>query len=459
MTKRKLVLINPKGKSRIGFVIDKESRYPPLSLGIIAALTPDNWEIIIKDENFEEFEYEDADLVGVTSFTSNATRAYEVAKEYRNMNIPVIMGGIHASMLPKEAEKYVDVVVIGEAESVWKEILSDFEDGKLKKRYNGDRLPLENSPPARHDLFHKDYIFDSIQTTRGCPMLCDFCTVHVFNGRAYRTRPVNDVLDELESMKAKSIMFVDDNIVGYNKPARDHAKAIFRGMIERGIKKDWFCQASINFGDDEELLDLAAESGCQMVLIGVESEKTEALVSMNKKSNLKTGVDNYHKVFSIIQSHGISVLGSFIFGLDTDTPSDLKDRLNYILNSNVDASQVSILTPFPGTKTYEDYKRRNRITATNYPEDWENYDGGQIVIEHDKIPTELLKGFRKEVVETLFNYKRLLKKLRETHKATKSAKAAVWAFSANSHYRNMINEGKDIEGFSVSKLFESFMKK
>ncbi len=459
MKKKKLVLINPKGKDKIGFLVDKESRYPPLSLGIIAALTPDNWEIVLKDENFETFKFEDADLVGITSFTSTATRAYEVAKEYKDKDIPVIMGGIHASMLPEEAEKYVDSVVIGEAESVWVDVLKDFETGILKKRYYGRQLSMENSPPARHDLFHKDYLYSSIQTTRGCPMTCEFCTVPAFNGKSFRARPIEAVLDEIEGMPAKSFMFVDDNIVGYNKAARDHAKAIFKGMIDRGIKKDWFCQASINFGDDEELLTLAEQSGCKMVLIGVESEKTDALVAMNKRSNLKAGVDNYQVIFDKIQSFGIAVLGTFIFGLDTDDYKDLENRLEYIYNSNVDASQVSILTPFPGTKTYDDFKANNRITATNYPQDWEKYDGGQVVINHPKMDSEKLDQFRYKILDKLFDYKRLMTKLRTTKKKTGSAKAAVWAFSANTHIRNMISEGqKEEDRVTVHKLFNSLVK-
>ena len=458
MAKKKLLLINPRGKHRIGFVIDRESRYPPLGLAIIAALTPDDWDVTLQDENFEEFEFEDADLVGITSFTSTITRAYDIAKQYTSRNIPVVMGGIHASMLPEEAGKYVDVVAIGEAESVWRNIISDFEKGTLKKRYSGKQLSLDQSPIARHDLFHKDYMFDSIQTTRGCPMMCEFCSVHTFNGKAYRTRPVESVLDELETIKSKSIMFVDDNIVGYNKPARDHAKAIFRGMIDRGIKKDWFCQASINFGDDDELLDLAAEAGCRLVLIGIESEKVDALQSMKKRSNLKAGPDNYEKIFDKIQSHGISVLGTFIFGLDTDTLSDLNNRQKYILSSNVNAAQVSILTPFPGTITYNQYEKEGRITANNYPEDWEKYWGGEVVIEPKNISAAELTKFKFDNIDSLYNRKNLMKTLRRTLKTTKNAKAAMWAFSASAHYNNMAYENNPEKHIKLKDIFGNLVE-
>ena len=440
MRKKKLVLINPKSQHRIGFLIDKESRYPPMGLAIVAALTPENWEIKLIDENFEDFEFMEADLVGISSFTSTIRRAYEIAAVYRKKKIPVVLGGIHASMLPEEAAKYADVVALGEAEMTWPDIVADFEKGTLKKRYSGPLITLDKVPIPRHDLFHKEYVIDSIQTTRGCPMQCEFCSVHSFNGRAYRTRPVEHVLEELEQMKAERFFFVDDNIVGYNKPARDHAKAIFRGMIDRGIKKDWFCQASINFGEDEDLLDLAYKAGCRLVLIGVESEKTDALQSMNKRSNLKAGVDNYQKIFSIIQKHGISVLGTFIMGLDTDTPQDIRNRGNYILNSNIDAIQISILTPFPGTKTYDDYMSANRLTATKYPADWEKYWGGEVIIKPTQMEPETLEKEVMDAAKKIYDSKRLMQLMLRTLKTTKDPKTALWAFSANAHYHNMVFE-------------------
>ncbi len=456
MSKKKLVLINPRSRHRIGFLVDKESRYPPLGLGIVAALTPGNWNVKLIDENFDDFVYEDADLVGITSFTSTAKRAYEIASVYRKKNIPVVMGGIHASMLPGEAEKYVDTVAIGEAETTWGNIIADFESGTLKKRYSGNLISLEKMPAARHDLFNKEYVIDSIQTTRGCPMNCEFCSVPVFNGRAYRTRPVNDVLDELETMHAERFFFVDDNIVGYNKPARDHARAIFKGMIDRGIKKEWFCQASINFGEDEELLDLAYKAGCRLVLIGVESENTDALQSMNKRSNLRAGVDNYQKIFSVIQKHGISVLGTFIMGLDTDTVQDIRNRTEYILNSNIDAVQISILTPFPGTKTYDDFAKEGRLTATDYPADWEKYWGADIVIEPKNMTSEELKKEVTLAAAKIYDSKRLMQLMLRTLKATKDPKTALWAFSANVHYHNMAFE-TDLK--KHIKLDEVFRKK
>ncbi len=203
-------------------------------------------------------------------------------------------------MVPDEATKYVDTVVTGEVESVWPTLIDDFEKSNLKKIYKGQHLSMENAPWPSRKLFHKEYKFASIQTTRGCPMKCEFCSVHTFNGNSYRLRPVNEVLDELETIEQDLVYFIDDNIIGYGKRLQERAIELFKGIIERGIKKEWFCSASMNFADNEEVLKYAAESGCRLVLLGIESERIDQLQGMNKKLNVKIGVDSYHDIFKKI---------------------------------------------------------------------------------------------------------------------------------------------------------------
>ncbi|MBN1887278.1 MAG: cobalamin-dependent protein, partial [Thermoflexales bacterium] len=214
--KHKLVLVNPVNPARTGLTVNKSSRFPPIGLGIVAALTPETWDVALVDENWEPFAYQEADpstgsgpsLVGITAFTASAKRAYEIAAAYRERGVPVVMGGIHASMCTEEALQYVDAVVVGEAEAVWPQVVADVEAGQLQRVYQGEWTDMAGSPRPRRDLFHPGYLFASVQTSRGCPMDCEFCSVTAFNGRRYRRRPPAEVLDELETIPQKMLFFV-----------------------------------------------------------------------------------------------------------------------------------------------------------------------------------------------------------------------------------------------------------
>jgi radical SAM superfamily enzyme YgiQ (UPF0313 family) len=202
---KKLVLVNPVNPARVGLTVNKASRFPPIGLGIVAALTPASWDVKIVDENWEPFSYQEADLVGITAFTASANRAYELASVYRGKGVKVVIGGIHASMCPDEVLRFADAVVVGEAEAVWQKVLRDFEEGRLQQRYNSELTDLSGMTHPRRDLFHPGYLFASVQTSRGCPMDCEFCSVTAFNGKKYRRRPPGEVLDELQSIPQKML--------------------------------------------------------------------------------------------------------------------------------------------------------------------------------------------------------------------------------------------------------------
>jgi len=453
MNSKKLLLINPVSSLRKGFTLKRDAMYPPLSLGILAALTPDNWEVEIFDENFEAFdEIIEADLVGLTSFTSSAYRAYEIAATYKKANIPVVMGGIHASMVPKEAIQYVDVVGVGEAESYWKSIINDFETGQLKSFYYGERLSMDKMPIARHDLFHKNYTIDSVQTTRGCPFNCSFCTVTAFNGSTYRMRPVEDVLDEIEIANTDRLFFIDDNLIGYSKKSKEHIRAILKGMIDRGIKKEWWTQCSLNIADDEEILDLFSKSGCKLIFIGIESETIDGLNDVNKQLNERMGVDKYTVAFNKIHKYGMSVIGSFIFGLDSDTVESLHNRKKYIIDQPIDSYQTGILTPLPGTKLYKEFEEQGRIIKQDYPADWQYYSIEDVVMIPGKMAPETLKSTMKDVWLELYDKKTVFRKFMNTLKATNDSKAAAWALTTNMVYRSMVEEVSDMESFSLEDI-------
>lgn len=438
MTKeKKLLLINPFSRHKKEELFDIHAMSPPLALGIIAALTPPDWEVEILDENFDDFTYIEADLVGITAMTASVNRAYELAAIYRDKNIPTVIGGIHASMVPEEALKYCDVVVTGEAESVWKELIRDAENGKLKRRYEGEQLSMEKAPAPRRDLFHPAYTYANIQTTRGCPMRCDFCSVHTFNGSHYRGRPVDEVLDELESIPHEQVYFVDDNIIGYSKRSVERAKALFKGMIDRGIKKDWYCQASLNVADDEEVLKYMAESGCKMILIGIESEKVTQLEEANKRLNLKMGIESYNEVFDKIHKYGISVLGALIYGLDSDSEEDLFDRTRFAIESRMDAMQATIVTPLPGTGLFRRMQEEGRLLYTDFPKDWEHYHFLEVVHQPGKMSPEELSRAMEKNWEQMYEHKVIQKKMLTTLKQTRNPKAAAWAYLSNVERHNV----------------------
>ncbi len=435
--RKRLLLINPVNPHRIGLTVNPKSRFPPLGLGIVAAMTPNDWDIEIADENFKPFEYRDADLVGLTAFTAAITRAYEIAHLYRERNIPTVLGGIHASMLSGEALQYVDTVVIGEAEGVWARVIADFEAGKIQRIYRGEWPDLMETPKPRHDLFDSGYMFGSIQTARGCPMDCEFCSVTAFNGHRYRQRPVKEVLDELGTIPQKMVFFVDDNIIGYGKQATERAVALFKGMIERGIKKDWFCQASMNFADEDEVLEYAAKSGCRMVFLGLEAENSNALAEVNKKLNLKISVEAYEEVFRRIHKHGIAVLGAFIYGMDTDTPQALRLRTDYILESGVDVLQTTYLTPLPGTRLFNKLLDEKRLLYTDFPTDWDHYDMTEVTHRPLSMKPQELADVHSECNGRLLSRRSIWRKFIKTWCATRSLKTAMWAYSSNINYRNV----------------------
>jgi len=376
----RLCLVNP-NNPLVSLAKVQESRWnryrvwKPLGLLVLAGLTPPDWDITVIDENLREPDYSSMprpDLIGITAFTSQASRAYDLAREFRRRGIPVVMGGIHATMCTREALRYVDCVVTGEAESVWATVLEDARRGRLEKVYAGQHVDLARTPPARHDLLAKGYAFGSIQTTRGCPLSCSFCSVSAFNGTCYRHRPIANVIEELKTIREKLVLVVDDNLIGTNSTHIARAKALFRAMIQADLGKKWVCQVTINMADDEELLDLAARAGCRGVFIGFESPTAEGLKEVGKKFNLLKGRDFRDSVRQI-QRHKIMVVGSFIMGLDSDKPGIGLRITEAASNYGVDILNALFLTPLPGTRLWDQMKSEDRIAAKDFPLDWQYY--------------------------------------------------------------------------------------
>lgn len=437
---KRLLLINPANTYRKGYLLRRESKQAPLGLGMVAALTPPDWKVNIWDENFREFRFREADFVGITAVTASVNRAYEIAAAYRDKGIPVVLGGIHVSSLPDEAMDYADSIVIGEAEGIWEQVIRDFEAGTLKKRYQASLCDMKHIPAARHDLFHPGYLFASIQTSRGCPMDCDFCSVPAFNGNQYRLRDVDRVLDEIESVQNPMLYFVDDNLIGYNKKAEEHAAELFEGMIRRKMKKEWFAQASLNIAEKPEILKLAARSGCRMLLIGIEAEVESALESTNKRLNLRMGVNSYKAAYRTLHRHGINTLGAFIYGMESDSVEAIRKRTDYILDSSVDVTQASVMTPLPGTKFYRKMKDEGRILCRNFPRDWQHFHFTDVVFApRGMTPKELAESVG-EAYGRIASLGEIRRRFFRTWWNTKSLRSAVWAWNSNLNYRALAGE-------------------
>jgi radical SAM superfamily enzyme YgiQ (UPF0313 family) len=349
--------------------------WKPLGLMVLAGLTGPDWEVSILDENLGPVDYAALprpDLIGITAFTSQAPRAYEIARSFRARGVPVVMGGIHATMCVDEATGYVDSIVTGEAETVWAQLLGDVRTGSLKPRYDGGRAPMDQIVPARHDLLPKGYAFGSIQTTRGCSLNCTFCSVTKFNGAQYRQRPISEVVEEFKTIPEKTVLIVDDNLIGRKPQHIERAKELFRALAEAGTGKRWIGQTTVNIADDEELLELAEKAGCAGLFIGFESVTPEGLPELGKKSAMLAGRDIPASV-ERIRRHHILVVGSFIMGLDSDRAGVGRLIAEAAGRYGVDNMNVLFLTPLPGTRLWAQLRAEGRIAMNAFPEDWKYY--------------------------------------------------------------------------------------
>lgn len=432
----KLLLINPAPKlsnlSKRGFKIQ------PLNLAYVAAVTPSGWDIEILDENFQEVEIRgNIDLVGITSMTATINRAYEIASQFRSKGVPVVMGGIHVSMVPQEALNFVDVVVIGEAEPIWHKVIEDFEKKSLQRMYKGDFAHLEaNHVLPRRDLLSSQYSFVSIQTSRGCPFDCEFCSVSTFNGKIFRQRPINQVLDEIEGIPNKAIAFIDDNLIGYSNDSKKRAKDLFTGMINRRLRKKWGCQASINFAEDEHLLELAARSGCCAVLMGIESIDPQVLSGrMNKKLNSSKGIDFYYTVLERLHRYGIVLVGNMVFCNDEEDLNIFPKTTEFISKATVDIPWPGISTPNPGTSLYNRLQKEGRLLFTTYPEDWSKYIA-TVPLKPKYCTLETFYKAYLQFIHKNFSYLKILMRAFKTFMYSKSLFKTFIVFNFNLSLKN-----------------------
>ncbi len=377
----KILLVYPTALDQTGAPVKYRKAYlPPLSLAIIDSLTPQRHVVKIVNDCVEQLDFDaDFDLIGITALTAQAPRAYQIADAFRSRGKKVVLGGIHPSLMPAEAQAHADAVVIGEVEELWGEILADSENNRLKGIYRNDQPPdlqrliipkwdKVNLTLYRRSLGPRHMPRMPIYTTRGCVHNCKFCSVSKFFGHRYRHKPIENVLKELDAVRADSYFFVDDNIIC--NP--DFSAELFEALANKNIR--WMSQATTTILQHPHLIELAAKAGCKSLFFGIESLNADNLKSVKKGFNHP---EAYVELLERVDRAGIRPWLSVIVGLDHDDHRELKRTIAFLKDINIGSVVLWVLTPLPGTDLYEEMKRAGRILDT----DWSRYDASRVVYQ------------------------------------------------------------------------------
>jgi radical SAM superfamily enzyme YgiQ (UPF0313 family) len=385
MRHRVIHLINPKTDSlttRPQYL--NRALYSPLAglLAVAGAIPRDRYEVVLTDENIESIDFDiEADLVGISAMTCYVNRGYEIADAFRARGIPVVMGGVHPSFMPRETLQHSDAVVIGEVELVLAKVLDDLERGEMRGIYKSDRLfPMEHLPLPRYDLLkqHRYVNRTFVQTSRGCHQGCTFCAEPLMNGLKFRYRPVEEVIREVEMCGSRMIALNDADFFG----TKERPKEVMRALKGRGIR--WQAGVTSKLAQDDSMLELAAESGCTMLSIGFESITRSVLTSVHKHVNRP---ETFASLVEKAHSYGIMVFGLFIFGFDGDDSSVFGTTARFNIEADYDACAYSVLTPYPGTLTWYEMKKADRIVSY----DWSKYDQANVVFRPAQMTADELR--------------------------------------------------------------------
>jgi radical SAM superfamily enzyme YgiQ (UPF0313 family) len=401
----RIALISPRGplyRHRTG-IWKKSLRYAPLTLTTLASLVPPelNAEVVLMDEGIVDVDVNaDVDLAAISTITGTALRCYDLAARFRARGVPVVIGGVHATLMPEEAQQHADALVVGYAEETWPRLLRDFAAGRMQRRYDqSPHLKLENLPFPRRDLLPaKDYVtLHTIEATRGCIHKCEFCVVPSAWGRPLQ-KPVGDVVADISQMRPRKLIFLDLNLISDT----DYAKELFRALIPLRVR--WGGLATTMIAWDDELLDLAAASGCAGLLLGFESLSGGALQESRKQFNARV---DYRTVIEKLHARKIAIQGCFVFGFDDDDAGVFDRTAEFAIDAKIDLPRYAILTPFPGTPLHARLAEEGRLLTT----DWSYYDGQHVVYQPARMTPEQLQQGAERAWKRTYSYAGIARRL------------------------------------------------
>ncbi|MCZ7585251.1 MAG: B12-binding domain-containing radical SAM protein [Deltaproteobacteria bacterium] len=367
-----------------------------LNLPLLAGLTPRDVDIRIVNDYVEEAHPDwDVDLVGITTLMTTTPRAYQLADAFRARGKTVVLGGFHASAMPEEAAQHADAVVIGEADEVWPRLIDDFRSGRLRPLYTAERLPeMAGNPTPRYDLVPKNqYMVEvyPVESSRGCPLDCDYCAVTRFHGGHHRLRPIGEIVRDIRATNSRYIAFIDDNIIGH----KSHARELFEALKKLNIR--WMAQSTMYLADDEDLLDAAVASGLRFVWIGIESIKPAHLDQVHRKINQ---VDDFSRRIREFRRRGLLVGANMMFGFDDETREDYEATYRFLVENRV-IPFLYILTPIPGTPLYDRMESEGRVLH----HDWSRYTSYETVIQPKNFSPAELNDLYFNLAGRLFDFR------------------------------------------------------
>ena len=417
-----LFILPRTGRYKKGRGFRRNLAYAPLTLTTLASLVPKefNADMQIIDEGVEEevdYNLLNPDIVCVTGITGHILRSYEIADSFRKRGINVIIGGVHATLMPEEAKQHADSVVIGYAYKTFPQALIDWKNGQLKEFYREENPCFSGIPIPRRDLLNKTgYIApNTTQAVFGCPYKCDFCVISATKA-GYHHRPIPEIIEDIKSMKSKLILFLDPSPI----EDKEYIKELYRAMIP--LKINWMGLATSRIIDDDELLDLAYKSGCVGLLIGFESVSDKSLKKMNKFFN---SLEKHYRLVKELHKRDIVIMGCFVFGSDADDKTIFKETVDFCLKTGIDLPRFTVYTPFPTTPLFNTLEQEGRILTKN----WYKYNCQNVVFQPKNMTVKELEEGLEYAWKECYSVKNIAKRL------LTARTRLLWMIVANLGYR------------------------